>query len=104
MVITNYYARVDPDLCSACETCLDRCQMEAISIGDEGVAEIDLNRCIGCGLCVTTCTTEAMSLQPKPDSERREPPEKAQATMMELAQKRGKSIVPLAVMRASGNA
>jgi len=104
MVITNYYAQVDPDLCSACETCLDRCQMEAITIGDEGVALIDLNRCIGCGLCVTTCTTEAMSLQPKPDSERREPPEKAQATMMELAQKRGKSIVPLAVMRASGNA
>ena len=103
MVIANYYTQVDPDLCSACETCLDRCQMEAIAIGDEDVAVVDLNRCIGCGLCVTTCTTEAMSLQPKPDAERREPPENAQTTLMELAQKRGKSLVPLSAMKASGN-
>ena len=72
--------------------------------GDEDVAVVDLDRCIGCGLCVTTCTTEAMSLQPKPDAERREPPENAQTTLMELAQKRGKSLEPLSVMKAAGNA
>ena len=31
-VHTNYYARVIADRCVACETCLDRCQMDAVSI------------------------------------------------------------------------
>lgn len=101
MIISNYYALVDSDLCAACETCLDRCQMEAITIGPEEVAEVNLDRCIGCGLCVTTCTTEALSLQPKPEEERREPPEKPRDTMMQIAQQRGKSLIPLAFTKTS---
>ncbi len=61
---TNYYARVDPELCTECGTCSDRCQMEAVSCAD-GVASVDLLRCIGCGLCVTTCPEEAMTLHAK---------------------------------------
>ena len=64
LVNSNYYAQVDEDLCSGCETCVDRCQMDAISIVDE-VSTINLDRCIGCGLCVTTCPEEALSLQVK---------------------------------------
>jgi NAD-dependent dihydropyrimidine dehydrogenase PreA subunit len=94
-VIANYYAVVDSTLCSGCETCLDRCQMEAITVGPDAVAHADLDRCIGCGLCVSACPTEALELRPRPEGERREPPAKAQDTMMELAQKRGKSIIPL---------
>ncbi len=101
MVICNYHASVDPDLCDACETCLDRCQMEAIAIGKEGMAKVDPDRCIGCGLCVTTCTTGALTLQPKPERERREPPSKPQDFMMQLAGKRGKSLVPIALQGAS---
>ena len=96
MVVSNYYARVDPDLCSGCEICLNRCQMEAIRVGDDGIAQVNKNRCIGCGLCVTTCSTGAMHLEPKPEDLRREPPDTARETMMELAQKRGKSLIPLA--------
>ena len=101
MVISNYYALVDSDLCAACGTCLDRCQMEAITIGPEEVAEVNLDRCIGCGLCVTTCTTEAMSLQLKPEEERREPPPKPRDAMMQMAQQRGKSLIPLAFTKTS---
>ncbi|GAG56662.1 unnamed protein product [marine sediment metagenome] len=101
IIISNYYALVDSDLCAACETCLDRCQMEAITIGPEEVAEVNLNRCIGCGLCVTTCTTEALSLQPKPEEERREPPPKPRDAMMQMAQQRGKSLIPLAFTKTS---
>ncbi len=101
MVVANHFARVDEDLCVGCEICLDRCQMDAIAMGDGGTAQVNLDRCIGCGLCVTTCEVEAMTLVPKSKADRREPPAKAQLTLMELAQKRGKSLVPLAVMRGA---
>lgn len=98
-VFTSYYAKVDPDECSACETCVDRCQMEAIAVGDEDVAEVDRDRCIGCGLCVTTCPSEAVSLILKPESERREPPATGKEFMMRLASSRGKSLIPLAASK-----
>lgn len=94
-VVSNYYAEVDADLCASCETCLERCQMEAITMGPDDVPVVDLDRCIGCGLCVTTCSTEAMRLQPKPEEERRDPPSTAQGTMMQIAQQRGKTLIPL---------
>lgn len=99
MVTCNYYASVDPELCVACKTCVERCQMEAISIGPEDVAVVDRNRCIGCGLCVTTCATDASTLMQKPEGERRQPPVSARDYMVELAQKRGRSLVPLALGR-----
>lgn len=99
MVSSNYYAAVDPDKCAACETCLERCQMEAISIGEDDVAEINLDRCIGCGLCVTTCSTKALRLKPKPEDLRHTPPEKGGELLMEMAQNRGKSLTPLAMAK-----
>lgn len=95
MTVSNYFAVVDTELCVACETCLDRCQMDAITIGDDDCAHVNLDRCIGCGLCVTTCTTEALSLEPKPESIRREPPATGRDSMMQLANERGKSLIPL---------
>ncbi|MBI5568636.1 MAG: 4Fe-4S binding protein [Desulfomonile tiedjei] len=100
-VFSNYYAVVDPDACAACETCVDRCQMEAIKPGANDVAEVDRDRCIGCGLCVTTCPNQAVSLQLKAEPERREPPATTRQFFMQLASVRGKSLVPLAVMRKS---
>jgi Na+-translocating ferredoxin:NAD+ oxidoreductase subunit B len=98
-VLTNYYAEIAPDLCSGCETCLDRCQMEAIKLGDDSVAQVDRDRCIGCGLCVTTCPSEALSLKSKPESERREPPATGKDYFMQLASARGKSLIPLSVSK-----
>ena len=95
LVVSNYYAEVDEDLCCACETCLDRCQMEAITMGAEGVALINLDRCIGCGLCVTTCEPGAMSLRSKPEDRRCEPPSRFSDAMVDMAKKRGKSLIPL---------
>jgi len=61
---SNYFAVVDPEECTGCETCIDRCQIKALSIVDE-VSTVNLDRCIGCGLCVTTCPSEAIQLQKK---------------------------------------
>ena len=66
LLTNSYYAQVETDLCSGCETCLERCQMEAISIIND-VSTVNLNYCIGCGLCVTTCPEEAISLKIKAD-------------------------------------
>jgi ferredoxin len=98
-VLTNHYAEVDRDVCSGCETCTSRCQMEAIKLGSDDVAEVDLDRCIGCGLCVTTCPSEALTLKVKPESERRQPPATGRDYFMQLASMRGTSLIPLALSR-----
>jgi len=102
-VLTNYYAAVDADACSACETCVDRCQMEAIKVGDNSAAAVDRDRCIGCGLCVTTCPSEALSLQSKTESERLDPPATGKEYFMRLASARGTSLVPLALSKKSAS-
>ena len=63
---SGYHAHVDEDLCTACETCLERCPVSAITIDD--VASVDDHQCIGCSLCVSTCPSEALSLLVKPDN------------------------------------
>jgi len=88
-VKSNYFTRVDADLCTGCEICLDRCQMEAIKVVDDKVA-IDLDRCVGCGLCVTTCPTEALSLYKKSPGELYVPPEKFLETYLRIDMERGK--------------
>ena len=58
---SNYYARIDSDLCKGCGICVQRCQMDAI-IEEGKNFRVDLDRCIGCGLCVTKCKLEAVKL------------------------------------------
>jgi len=88
-VFSNYQAQIDQERCSGCEICLERCQMRAVSLGEDGRAGIDLDRCIGCGLCVTTCPEEAVSLVPKPPELHRRPPADTREQMVRLAQERG---------------
>ncbi|MBF0451194.1 MAG: 4Fe-4S binding protein [Candidatus Magnetomorum sp.] len=88
-VKSNYYAEVNQDECSGCETCIDRCQVEAVTISDS-LANIDLDRCIGCGLCVTTCPTDAITLQKKSNDQLYAPPASGAETYMKIAQERGK--------------
>jgi ferredoxin len=97
MVFNDYQARVDEDLCTGCETCLDRCQMEAIAMTDTPCARVDVERCIGCGLCVTTCPTGAMTLALKPEDQRRQPPASGREWMQQTAAVRGTSLVPLSM-------
>jgi Pyruvate/2-oxoacid:ferredoxin oxidoreductase delta subunit len=80
---TNYHSAVDLDLCTSCGTCVDLCQMRALSFKDDALT-IDLDRCIGCGVCVANCPEEAMSLL-KRDKEI-VPPETMEETFSRIAE------------------
>jgi electron transport complex protein RnfB len=59
----NFHATVDTDSCTACETCIEKCQMNAIKLDEQaGYVVINLDRCIGCGNCVANCPSEALRL------------------------------------------
>ncbi|MBI5523190.1 MAG: 4Fe-4S binding protein [Desulfarculus sp.] len=87
MVFSNHYAELNRDLCSGCELCLERCQMDAFTMAEDGLAQLNPERCIGCGLCVTTCPGEALMLQAK--EARQEPPQTSAEQMRFMASRRG---------------
>jgi len=63
-VYSSFQAEVNPEICTSCETCIDRCPMDAL-IADNGAVRVDLKRCIGCGLCISTCESGAAWLVSK---------------------------------------
>lgn len=60
-VYSSFQASIDAAICTSCETCIERCPMDAI-IDDNGSMRVNLKRCIGCGLCISTCESGAASL------------------------------------------
>jgi len=60
---TYHLAVIDPDSCSGCGTCAERCPTEAISMNDDCIAECDEAACFGCGVCARFCPEEAISLK-----------------------------------------
>ena len=69
----NYYAVIDPETCTGCGTCIERCQVGAIYEKD-GVSVVNQKQCIGCGLCVTGCPNDTAKLHRKPEAEIIHPP------------------------------
>ena len=86
MVQSYYVSEIDPDLCTACETCMERCPMDAIKLDDD-FAEIIDGRCIGCGVCIPTCPEEAISLEAKTGME--PPPVDWDETFRQIKAERG---------------
>jgi len=64
---SRFEAEIDADLCSACETCLERCYFNAIESMEtevgRSVMRVISDSCMGCGLCQSTCPEEAISLK-----------------------------------------
>jgi Pyruvate/2-oxoacid:ferredoxin oxidoreductase delta subunit len=65
---SSYYAVVDAEICTACETCVERCQVNAVRMEDH-VSVILRDRCIGCGLCASACPTESITMVKKAPEE-----------------------------------
>lgn len=54
-------AKVDPEKCSGCGSCVDVCPTEAITLEDD-VAVVDPEECTDCASCVDECPEEAIEL------------------------------------------
>lgn len=52
-------AYVITDECVSCGTCMDECENDAISEGEEKYG-IDQDKCTECGNCVEACPVEAI--------------------------------------------
>jgi Fe-S-cluster-containing hydrogenase component 2 len=89
LVFSNHFAVVESEECIGCGDCLERCQMGALSIDADDVAQVNRDRCIGCGLCVTTCPSGAIQLQTKSADERFVPPADTTEQMTLMARNRG---------------
>ncbi|MFC1859185.1 ATP-binding protein [Thermodesulfobacteriota bacterium] len=59
---SGYIARIDAALCEGCGTCMENCQLEAITLGNEETAVIEDGRCVGCGVCAGLCPVEAIAM------------------------------------------
>jgi len=68
------FAKVNPEKCVVCLTCVRVCPFFAISIKEDvsikkegfaGFAEIDPSKCRACGICVMECPARAIELKAK---------------------------------------
>ncbi len=66
VISSGFVASFEADKCEGCQTCLERCQMQALSADGEKVS-LKAERCIGCGLCTSICPSDALTLQRRPD-------------------------------------
>ena len=51
---------VNKDVCVSCQTCVDVCPVQAISMVD-GVAHINKDICVNCGQCKDACPVNAIT-------------------------------------------
>lgn len=84
---TSFYAEVLADNCTACGICVERCPMDAMTVGDKAVVNRD--RCIGCGVCAGACTLGAVELRQKDGPDRYVPPADVLEMQMKIARERG---------------
>jgi len=89
LVSSSFTAQLDQGLCTGCGVCVERCQMDALELGDDK-AVLDEKYCIGCGLCVSTCPSNALSLKRKSGPERPKVPEKITSAAIKRLRVRGK--------------
>jgi ferredoxin len=55
-------ALVNADECTSCESCVEVCPTEAITLNGDDIAVVDPDLCSDCEECVEECPTEAISM------------------------------------------
>lgn len=64
---SRFEARVDTELCSGCQDCVEKCQFEAIEmanvVGNKKLkAKVHPDKCYGCGVCAIGCSRGSIKL------------------------------------------
>ncbi len=59
---TNFLSQINPDLCSGCGTCIEKCPVDAIELNDSDIAVVNAEYCFGCGVCAHFCPENAITL------------------------------------------
>ncbi|MBN2476560.1 MAG: 4Fe-4S binding protein [Pirellulales bacterium] len=54
-------AIVDKETCTGCESCVESCPLDAITMQDD-IAVVDEEVCGDCGACVDACPVDAISM------------------------------------------
>lgn len=54
--------KADPDTCTSCETCVEQCPVEALTMED-GLPIVDAESCIACFCCQEMCPDQAIELK-----------------------------------------
>ncbi len=54
---------INPDRCIGCARCVQWCQVNAISIGEDTKAHIDEELCTGCSMCISVCPFTAIRIK-----------------------------------------
>ncbi len=71
VLYSGFQPKIDPDLCTGCQTCIERCPAKAATFVED-IPTIDTDRCFGCGVCAVGCPAGAIEMVEKPGSP--EPP------------------------------
>jgi heterodisulfide reductase subunit A-like polyferredoxin len=94
--IANVIARsafvntVDPEVCVGCESCVEYCQFNALSLEPaDPYIQINEMRCVGCGVCVPVCPDTALALIRRPEDENLPIPATHKDWMQARAKSRG---------------
>jgi ferredoxin len=91
MAKSDFSVKVDPEACTGCATCMERCQFGALSLVDN-ISYVNQKRCVGCGQCTMSCPSKAITLVRKPEDQITSTPKNMSEWMMKRAKSRGISI------------
>lgn len=62
----RYISNINQDKCIGCETCIEKCQFNALEMNDDNKAERINDDCMGCGLCAYYCPENAIIMEERP--------------------------------------
>jgi Pyruvate/2-oxoacid:ferredoxin oxidoreductase delta subunit len=59
---SRYRPEVDPQICTSCGICEERCWFDAIKADEKSVAAVIQDKCLGCGQCAIGCPEHAITM------------------------------------------
>lgn len=63
---SNFIPAIELESCISCGICADKCQIQAITLTDQGIGMevlvLDNERCIGCGACASACPSGSLTM------------------------------------------